>query len=94
MVTYSNVRQLLRYLLEEKLGSDIGILLQVWIAEGDESSDRGREEASLESKRERVGKSMTIIDVDNEQKQGCRLHLPSNSPHFFRLQTFVHATCT
>ena len=57
MVTYSGVRQLLRYLLEEKLGGDVWILLQVRIAEGDESSNRGREEASLERKTERVGKS-------------------------------------
>ena len=52
MVTYSGVRQLLRYLLEEKPGGDIGVLLQVRIAESDESSNSGREEASLKSKRE------------------------------------------
>ncbi len=39
---------------EEELGGDIGILLQVRIAEGNESSHRGGEETSLESKSERA----------------------------------------
>lgn len=38
--------------------------------------------------RGRVGKSMTITDVDNEQKQGCRLRLPSNFSTFFSSSNF------
>ena len=47
-VTYGGVRKLLRYLCEEELSADVGILLQVRIAEGNESSHRGGEEGSLE----------------------------------------------
>ena len=55
------IGKLLGYLREDELGGDVGILLQVRIAEGNESSHGGREETGLESKRERACKNTRIM---------------------------------
>ena len=53
-VTYSGVRKLLRYLCEEGLSGEVGILMQVRIAEGNKSSHCGGQEGTLECKSDRV----------------------------------------
>ena len=87
------VGKLLGYLCEKRLGGNVGILLQVRIAEGNESSHRGREEASLESKRERASQKTTIIVVDAEQKR-TKTRMPSAPP--FQFSTFFSSSifCT
>ena len=50
--------KLLGYLREDELGGDVGILLQVRIAEANESHHRGREETGL---RERACKNTRIM---------------------------------
>ena len=87
------VSKLLGYLCEEELGGDVGVLLQVRIAEGNESSHRGREEASLESKRGRASKNTTIIVFHAEQRR-TKTRMPSAPP--FQFSTFFSSSnfCT
>ena len=80
-------RKLLGYMCEEGMGGDVGILPQGRIAEGNEGSHRGREEASLESESDRACKNTTsswLTRSRNIRKRGCLLRLPSKSPQIGR----------